>query len=137
MQSNEEVDVNELLDHVSELLLLSHKLRFVSNLLFMEFRSLFLLRSQPSCKLFCIDRDSNSHLLSLTLHIISMVGHETTAAVVSYTIDALARDRTRQDKLRAELTAAGFVHGSGKEATFDELADPRVLPYLDAVVKEG
>lgn len=66
-----------------------------------------------------------------------MVGHETSAAIVHYIVDALARDRTRQDKLRAELSAAGFVHGSGKQPTFDDLMDVTNLPYLDAVVKEG
>lgn len=66
-----------------------------------------------------------------------MVGHETTALFVSYTIHALAGDQMRQDKLRAELTSAGYVHGSNKEATFDELMDSKVLPYLDAVAKEG
>ena len=66
-----------------------------------------------------------------------MAGEETSGTVVAYMIDALARDQYRQDKLRAELTAAGFVHGSSKEATFDELMDPKGLPYLDAVTKEG
>lgn len=65
-----------------------------------------------------------------------MVGHETSAGIVSYTVDALARDRVRQDKLRAELAAAGFVYGSNKEPTFDELMDSKFMPYLDAVVKE-
>lgn len=67
----------------------------------------------------------------------SLAGEETTGASASHIIDALARDQTRQDKLRAELTAAGFVYGSSKEPTFDELMDPKVLPYLDAVTKEG
>lgn len=74
---------------------------------------------------------------SLTSKNISIAGEETTGAAVSLTIDALARYQTGQDKLRAELTAAGFVHGSNKEPTFDELMDPALLPYLDAVTKEG
>lgn len=66
-----------------------------------------------------------------------MVGHETSAGAIHFIVDALARDHTRQDKLRAELTVAGFVPGSGKEPTFDDLMDVTNLPYLDAVVKEG
>ena len=69
-----------------------------------------------------------------------MVGHETSAGVVGYTLHALCQDQKRQDKLRAELSAAGFCATSGiqgKEPTYDELMDPKTLPYLDAVVKEG
>jgi cytochrome P450 len=69
-----------------------------------------------------------------------MVGHETSAGVISYTLHALCADQQRQDKLRAELSAAGFCATSdvqGKEPTYDELVDSKTLPYLDAVVKEA
>lgn len=75
-----------------------------------------------------------------------MVGHETSAGVLNYTLHALASNPHVQDALRAELTNAGFgpysfdddgAQGHGREPTYDELMDPRVLPYLDAVVKEG
>ena len=69
-----------------------------------------------------------------------MVGHETSAGVISYTLHALCADQKRQNKLRTELSAAGFCAASGtqgKEPTYDELMDSKTLPYLDAVVKEA
>jgi len=71
---------------------------------------------------------------------LSVVGHETSAGVIAYTLHALSKDQQRQGKLRAELSAAGFSAMSGiqgKEPTYDELMDSKTLPYLDAVVKEA
>lgn len=71
---------------------------------------------------------------------LSLVGHETSAGIIAYTLHALSKDQQRQDKLRAELSAAGFSAMSGiqgREPTYDELMDPKTLPYLDAVVKEA
>ena len=69
-----------------------------------------------------------------------MAGHETAAGVIKYTLHALSKDQERQDKLRAELSAAGFSAScdmDGKEPTHDELTDSKTLPYLDAVAKEA
>ena len=74
-----------------------------------------------------------------------MVGHETSAGVLNYTLHSLASNQSAQDKLRTELSVAGFTaysfahgdEGEGREPTYDELMDPRTLPYLDAVAKEG
>ncbi|KAF8302626.1 cytochrome P450 [Clavulina sp. PMI_390] len=67
-----------------------------------------------------------------------LVGHETSAGVVSHTLHALAENQSAQSALRAELTAAGFVAGSSKlkMPTFEDLMGDN-LPYLDAVAKEG
>ncbi|KAL0581732.1 hypothetical protein V5O48_000314 [Marasmius crinis-equi] len=56
-----------------------------------------------------------------------MVGHETSAGTVSYTLLELARDKRVQTKLREELRQAGTL-------TYDNVQS---LEYLDAVVKEG
>jgi len=58
-------------------------------------------------------------------------GHETTAGVLSYTSHALARHPDVQDKLRAELEEFG------REPNYDDLHNPKFLPYLDAVTKEA
>ena len=43
----------------------------------------------------------------------------------------LARNPHAQDRLRAEVSQLGH------EPTYDDLMNPAVLPYLDAVLKEG
>ena len=71
---------------------------------------------------------------------VSVAGHETSAGTIKYTLHALSKDQERQDKLRAELSAAGFCatfDAEGKEPTYDELMGSKTLPYLDAVVKEA
>jgi len=60
-----------------------------------------------------------------------MVGHETTSAVLSYTMNALARHPDVQDKMRAELEEFG------REPTYDDFTNPATLPYLEAVTKEA
>jgi len=68
-----------------------------------------------------------------------MGGHETSAGIIKYTLHALSKDQERQDKLRAEMSAAGFGAScgmDGREPTYDELTGPKTLPYLDAVAKE-
>jgi len=69
-----------------------------------------------------------------------VAGHETAAGIVKYTLHALSKDQERQEKLRTELSAAGFGAScgmDGKEPTYDELTDSKTLPYLDAVAKEA
>lgn len=73
----------------------------------------------------------------LTCIFSSIVGHETSAGVVSYTLNELARNQEIQNKLRSELAAAGFSEDSEREPTFDELMDAKLFPYLDAVTKES
>ena len=60
-----------------------------------------------------------------------MVGQETTAGVLSYTIHALAQHTNVQDELRTELEAFG------REPTYDDLQTKEQLSLLDAVTKEG
>ncbi|ESK84361.1 cytochrome p450 [Moniliophthora roreri MCA 2997] len=60
-----------------------------------------------------------------------IVGHETTAGSLNMTLLELARNRACQQKLRDE------VLGLGREPTYEDLTNPDVLPYLDAVIKEG
>ena len=57
-----------------------------------------------------------------------MVGHETTAGSVAFTLLELARHPAVQSRLRAE------VRSTGRDLTYDDL---QRLPFLDAVVKEG
>lgn len=65
-----------------------------------------------------------------------MGGHETSAGIIEYTSHALSKDQERQDKLRAEMSAASCGM-DGREPTHNELTDPKTLPYLDAVAKEA
>ncbi|KAK7043905.1 hypothetical protein VNI00_008071 [Paramarasmius palmivorus] len=60
-----------------------------------------------------------------------VVGHETTAGSLNMTLLELSRNLASQRKLRDEVTALG------REPTYEDLTNPEVLPYLDAVVKEG
>ncbi|OCH85026.1 cytochrome P450 [Obba rivulosa] len=57
-----------------------------------------------------------------------MVGHETTAGSLSFTLLELARHPEKQQRLRDE------VREHGRDLTYD---DVQRLEYLDAVVKEG
>ena len=57
-----------------------------------------------------------------------MVGHETTAGVLNYTLHALAQNQDAQNKLRKEIIEFG------SEPLYDDFSK---LPYLDAVTKEG
>lgn len=57
-----------------------------------------------------------------------MVGHETTAGSISFTLLDLARHPEKQRKLREE------VRSYGRDLSYD---DVQRLEYLDAVVKEG
>lgn len=71
-----------------------------------------------------------------------MVGHETSASVISYIVEALGRHPDLQNKLREELQAAELLSSSGapgqvKDPTYDDLMNGKTLKYLDAVVKEG
>ena len=43
----------------------------------------------------------------------------------------LARNVKVQDRLRTELTQLG------REPTYEDFTNPAILPYLDAVLKEG
>lgn len=60
----------------------------------------------------------------------SLVGHETTAAVLAYTTWALGRNIAAQDRLRREIESLG------REPTYDDFLGDK-LPYLDAVTKEA
>ncbi|KAH9852216.1 cytochrome P450 [Lenzites betulinus] len=57
-----------------------------------------------------------------------MVGHETTAGSLSFTLLELARNPAVQEKLRDE------IRRSGRDLSYDDI---QRLEYLDAVVKEG
>lgn len=57
-----------------------------------------------------------------------MVGHETTAGSLNFTLLELARRLDLQRKLRSEVRAAG------RELSYDDI---QKLEFLDAVVKEG
>ncbi|KAI0732667.1 cytochrome P450 [Fomitopsis betulina] len=57
-----------------------------------------------------------------------MVGHETTAGSLNFTLLELARRPDLQRKLRSEVRAAG------RELSYDDI---QKLEFLDAVVKEG
>ncbi|KZV92113.1 cytochrome P450 [Exidia glandulosa HHB12029] len=59
-----------------------------------------------------------------------MVGHETVAGALNYTLWELARNPDVQDKLRQEILAFPG------EPTYEDLNGP-ALPYLDAVLKEA
>lgn len=65
-----------------------------------------------------------------------MVGHETTAGSISFTLDALARNPAYQDRLRDEIMRHRDEAGDGAFG-YDALMDSATMPYLDAVVKEG
>ncbi|KAJ7143292.1 cytochrome P450 [Mycena crocata] len=58
----------------------------------------------------------------------TMVGHETTAGSLTFTLWELARQPIIQDRLRAEITSYG------RDLSYDDI---QKLEYLDAVVKEG
>lgn len=57
-----------------------------------------------------------------------MVGHETTAGSLNFTLLELARHPEMQRKLREE------VRSFGGDMNYDDI---QKLEYLDAVVKEG
>jgi cytochrome P450 len=59
-----------------------------------------------------------------------MVGHETTASVVNFTLLRLAENPAYQSRLREEI----LLHG--KDLRYEDLCGGE-LPWLDAVVKEG
>ena len=65
-------------------------------------------------------------LMTLTY---SMVGHETTAGSLNFTLLSLARNKEIQDKLREEVLSCG--------RDLLSYEDVQRLSYLDAVVKEG
>lgn len=56
-----------------------------------------------------------------------MVGHETSAATLVFTLLELARNPTIQENLRREVQTMGHLN-------YDRVQQ---LEYLDAVVKEG
>lgn len=58
-----------------------------------------------------------------------MVGHETTAGSLNFTLLSLSRNKRIQDKLRDEVLSYGR-----DILSYD---DVQKLSYLDAVVKEG
>lgn len=58
-----------------------------------------------------------------------LLGHETTAGTLNFTLHALAQNPDLQDKLRREIVSFGA------EPTYQDFQNK--LPYLDAVVKEG
>ncbi|KAJ8507684.1 hypothetical protein ONZ45_g9974 [Pleurotus djamor] len=60
----------------------------------------------------------------------TMVGHETTAGSLNFTLLALAQHPHIQTRLREEIVA----HGRDLTGTYDDL---QKLTFLDAVVKEG
>jgi len=81
-------------------------------------------------------RSSESTQLSFTQIIDNVstfiiVGHETTAASLAMILLELARNIKVQDRLRTELAQLG------REPTYEDLTNPAILPYLDAVLKEG
>ena len=57
-----------------------------------------------------------------------LVGHETTAGSLSFTLLELARKPEIQQRLRAEIRTVG------RELSYDDIQH---LEFLDAVVKEG
>ncbi|KAJ7468094.1 cytochrome P450 [Mycena latifolia] len=57
-----------------------------------------------------------------------MVGHETTASTLTFTIWELARHPALQDRLRAEVLS------NGRDLSYESI---QKLEFLDAVVKEG
>ena len=69
-----------------------------------------------------------------------MVGHETSAGTISFTLDALARNQDCQSRLRDEIIQqrprATRQEGARTVFDYDTLMDPTRMPYLDAVVKE-
>ncbi|KAJ7093857.1 cytochrome P450 [Mycena belliarum] len=58
----------------------------------------------------------------------TMVGHETTAGSLTFTLWELARHPAVQDRLRAEIQSCG------RDLSYDDI---QKLEFLDAVVKEG
>ncbi|KAJ6582927.1 cytochrome P450 [Mycena vulgaris] len=58
----------------------------------------------------------------------TMVGHETTAGSLDFTLWELARQPAIQDRLRAEILSCG------RDLSYDDI---QKLEFLDAVVKEG
>ncbi|KAJ7668015.1 cytochrome P450 [Mycena rosella] len=58
----------------------------------------------------------------------AMVGHETTAGSLTFTLWELARNPAIQDRLRAEILSCG------RDLSYDDI---QKLEFLDAVVKEG
>lgn len=57
-----------------------------------------------------------------------MVGHETTAGALNFTIWELARNPEIQARLRKEVVE------SGRDLSYDDI---QKLEYLDAVIKEA
>ena len=57
-----------------------------------------------------------------------MVGHETTAGSLAFTLLELARNPAVQQRLRDEIRTVG------RDLNYDDI---QRLEYLDAVVKEG
>lgn len=57
-----------------------------------------------------------------------LVGHETTAGCINFTLLELARNPAMQRRLREEIT------NEGNNLSYDDI---QKLPYLDAVIKEG
>lgn len=125
VRPGETVDINTFLDHVRDYVLPPPIIDVNAN------RS--NNRLLPLCK---VTSSSLGKFILTCIHV-SMVGHETSAGVVSYTLNELARNQDIQNKLRSELAAAGFSDDSEREPTFDELMDPKLFPYLDAVTKES
>ncbi|KAJ7060971.1 cytochrome P450 [Mycena amicta] len=73
------------------------------------------------------DRLTDSQILD-NITTFTMVGHETTAGSLAFTLWELARNSEYQDRLRAEILA------HPRDMSYEEL---QKLEYLDAVVKEG
>ncbi|THH19294.1 hypothetical protein EW146_g1858 [Bondarzewia mesenterica] len=67
-------------------------------------------------------------IISFPINTFIMVGHETTAGSVSFTLLQLARNPGMQQKLREEIQALGH------DLDYNNI---QKLDYLDAVVKEG
>ena len=66
--------------------------------------------------------------MALQVNTFIMVGHETTAGSLSFTLLELARKPEIQQRLRDEIRQVG------RELTYDDI---QRLEFLDAVVKEG
>ncbi|KAF7307165.1 hypothetical protein MIND_00510100 [Mycena indigotica] len=84
-----------------------------------------LLRNRQSAN--PSERLTDSQILD-NISTFTMVGHETTAGSIAFTLWELARNPEYQDRLRAEILA------HPRDMSYDEI---QKLEYLDAVVKEG